>query len=298
MIKTALYEASASIPDRIAELEVLMDHASTVQLWLENGSFDNDYPFIKTTVLSQPHSAIKGQLLLDSLCRSCCVLLVSHLEGFIKDVNKAIIADLNDNVGEFSSMPESLKRSFCEKIAFYDGVPDDEKNERTKQLLAYFESNTVPINFSAFRYKESSNKNPTSNFIDNSFVKYGIHGLLNTLSKGLLYQVFENDIHKDYKAVRHSRRDRNFLIKFPYKIYPDYYKFQYKNKKEATSTKSLWYDYIDHILNQRHKIVHGDTTENNSSILNLRKDIAKLNILMHGIIFSVANYLGKKFTLP
>ncbi|MDZ7278195.1 HEPN domain-containing protein [Pantoea eucrina] len=295
MIKTALYEASASIPERIAELEMLMNHASNVELWLDNGSFKDGYPFIKTKDLSHPSMAIDGQLLLDSLCRSCCILLVSHLEGFIKDVNKAIISDLNENIDMYSSMPESLKRSFCERIAFYDGVPDEERNERAKQLNSYFELNSVPINFSAFRYKESSNKNPTSNFIDNSFVKYGIHGLLNTLSDGFLYDVFENDIHKMFIAKRHTKRDRSLLIQFPYKKFPMEYNFHYINKKKSSSKKSLWHDYIDHILTQRHNIVHGDTTANHSSILHLRKDISKLNILMHGISFSSANYFALNF---
>lgn len=107
------FEIATSIPQRIKELNILTTHAEFCQV-------DNEE-------------------LYNSLCRASSVLIASHLEGFLKELTNGLIQDLNFNLGSFSKMPTAIQRTFCKKIAFYEGIPDKEIEGRVSQLLDFFQ---------------------------------------------------------------------------------------------------------------------------------------------------------------
>jgi hypothetical protein len=266
-MSTAIFEVSLSIPERISELERLV-HLANVEI-------DRDEKAYNTP------------------CRACCILLASHLEGFLKDLTKSLIYDLNFHLKSFANMPEAMKRTFCEKIAFYEGVPPDDINHRTKQLVKFFSDHTVPIDLQAFHYKENKNKNPSPDFVDGILAKLGVPSVLSSISDGPLDNIFKGENSLSYMIRRDMRKFRSYLHKFPYRTLPIKYTFIYSGKKGGKKDESLWNTYIDEILLRRHNIVHGDTMSNETNTVALIKDVEKMDVLMHGIMYSSIAYIKK-----
>lgn len=186
-MRTALFELAISIPSRVQELHALVDQAQT--------------------------SEQTNELLYNALCRATSVLLASHLEGFIKELTEALMADLNDNLASFSDMPAAIQFTFCEKIAFFEGAKREEIDERIKQLKTFFGQNTVPVDLKAFTYKESPNRNPTANFVDTAFARIGIPDILQSISSPRFEVVFDNDNRTNYILQRDLSRFRaNFFL--------------------------------------------------------------------------------------
>uniref|UniRef100_UPI003F49A68F HEPN domain-containing protein n=1 Tax=Cupriavidus taiwanensis TaxID=164546 RepID=UPI003F49A68F len=269
-MSTAVFMVACSIPGRIEELSRLTRLAEKEQTRSEE-SFN-------------------------TLCRACSVLLASHLEGFLKDLSKSISVDLNYYLKSFSGMPEALKRSFCEKIAFYEGVPSDEVNKRITQLIAFFSANSVNIDLQAFTYKENKNRNAGPDVIDGALAKLGVPSVLNSMKNSRLENVFKNDANATHLIRRDLRRFRSLVYHYPYRGLPETYAFDFKNARgtQKGSSTSLWHTFIEEVMQRRHRIAHGDTMENDADATILTQDIEKLDVLMHGMLFAATTYLGKK----
>jgi len=265
---TAVFEVARSITGRIGELE----------------------RFVLMAVREEPiDDANYG-----SLCRACCILLASHLEGFLKDLTSSLTADLNFYLKSFSKLPSSLQRAFCEKIAFFDGVPKEEIDLRVRQLTEFFNENSVNINLQAFSYKEPKNKNPSADDVESVLEKIGIPSVLFSISGSKLETVFSGDTASSYLVRREIRRYRSHLFKFPYRPLPNKYTFNYRSEKTRKSSggASIWHTYIDEVMQRRYRIAHGDTVFNETTIKALQHDIEKMEVLMHALIFSSVAYIS------
>ena len=229
----------------------------------------------------------------NTLCRACCVLIASHLEGFLKDLSKSLILDLNFYLKSFSNMPPAVKNTFCQKIAFYEGVKSEEINLRAKQLAAFFEENTVAVNMHAFTYKETANKNPGSDIIDGTLAKLGIPNVLLSITNPKMESIFENDLTSIYKIRRDFKRFRSRLYNFPYKKLPKSYEFVCVNGKHEGNGKTIWHTFISEVMGRRHTIAHGDTLNNEVTSARLRQDVERLDVLMHGLMYSAVSHLVK-----
>lgn len=229
----------------------------------------------------------------NTLCRASCVLLASHLEGFLKDLSKSLIADLNFHMKSFAELPAAVKNTFCQRIAFYEGVKNDEINQRTKQLMAFFEKNSVAVDMQAFAYKENVNKNPGGDVIDSMLAKIGIPNVLWSLTGGRLESIFKNDPSTNYIVRRDIRRFRSTLHSFPYRKLPQRYGFKYKEEKGAKADKTIWHTFIADVMGRRHTIAHGDTMNNEVTTAQLRLDAERLDVLMHGLMYSAVHYIIK-----
>ena len=269
-MSTAVFEVACSIASRVAELERFTGLAVDAEE--------------------------EDEGLFNSLCRACCVLLASHLEGFIKELSKGLISDLQYNLKSFSNMPEAMRRAFCEKIAFYEGVPKSEIDQRVGQLKDFFSTNTVAIDFQAFSYKENKNRNPGPDVVDSIFSKIGVPSVLYSISGGRLERIFENDSSLNYSIRRDIRRFRSNFYSFPYRPLPEKYSFNYKVGRSSGEAKkrgqvSLWHTFIEDVMLRRHSIVHGDTMANEANLSELKRDIEKMEVLMHSILYSSAGFL-------
>lgn len=262
-MSTATYELSRSIPARIGELRVLVDHASKCET--------------------------EDESLYNAICRAAAVLMASHLEGFLKELVRSITLDLNFHIEEFSSMPLAMQRTFCMKIAFYEGVSNAEIEKRVTQLISFFSSNNVKVDMSAFPYKENANKNPSPAFIDATLGAIGVPSVLAALKGGRFEAVFDGNHHTDYMLRRDLRRYQSTLYHFPYRALPPPYTFN-RNKDKAEG--SIWWEFINGVMNRRHSVAHGDTLENETSWSELRTDALKLEVLMFAIIYHSCGFLG------
>lgn len=265
-MSTALFDLALSVPQRIAELNRLIDAAKRCE--------QDDEP------------------LYNSICRSVSVLLASHLEGFLKELISSLIADMNSFRGGFSHMPAAMQRSFCEKIATYEGVERGDIEDRIRQLIAFFSKNSVPVDMSAFTYKDSANKNPTSAFIDSAMGKFGIPNIVSAVAGGKYDVIFDNDRFSTYILSRELRSFRSRLFHYPYRNMPSVYRFRFRGGSGMSKVQSLWHAYIEEILIRRHSVAHGDTLDNETSWAALKMDVLKLEVLMHGLMFASAAYLA------
>lgn len=275
-MSTEAFDVACSIPLRIAELK--------------------RFTYLAEIALGKE----KDEDTYNTLCRACCVLLSSHLEGFLKEVEECFIDDLQEHFKTFSNMPEAIQVTFCEKIAYYEGVPPADIKQRIQQLRTFFTTNSVAINLRAFTYKENPNRNPGPDVIEAMFSKIGVPSVLNSMAGGVIDNVFENDPAVTYILRRELCRFRATLFSFPYKPLPKKYVFNHRSGKSGKNkgNTSFWHTYIEEIMQRRHKIVHGDTLENHTNVTELNNDIEKLEILMHALIFSSASYFTRSIANP
>ena len=265
-MSTASYELAQAIPDRVKELLVLVRSAK---------KFQNE-----------------DESLYNALCRSTCVLMASHLEGFIKELSRSIISDLNYNLDSFSQMPLAMQRTFCQKIAYYEGVSKAEVEGRIRQLINFFSKNSVYIDMTAFPYKENPNKNPSPSQIDGVMDRLGIPDILTSIAIPAYEVVFDNDDRTNYRLNRAIIRFVSHLYFFPFKAIPSPYSpNRKKERKTVKGEQTLWHTFIEETMTRRHNIVHGDILSNDTSWEELQRDTEKLRILMYGILFSTTNYL-------
>ena len=265
---TATYELVYSIPERIGEIKLLVARASAAK--------DKDESFY------------------DALGRASAVLLAAHLEAFLKEVSTNIIADLNYHLQDFSKMPEALKREFCYKIAFYAGVEQREIDKRIKQLMVFFNKNSVDIDLSAFKYVENTNKNPSVDLIQASLSKVGVPNILHSIGGNDFTSVFDGNSRTDWVMRRKLKRSVSSLHSFPFRSLGSVFSFE--RAKPGKGQTTLWHEYVEAVMTRRHSIVHGDTIENTSSATELGRDAEKLLVLMYGLAFSVSTWFAESGT--
>jgi len=257
---TTVFDAVRSIDVRIRELRVLLTAARDLQ--------DN-------------------RLLYGALCRSISVLLASHLEGFVKDLSRSAIGELNFFRKQFSHMPHSLKRAFCERVVFFEGVDKKYIEKRMAQLLEFFEKNSVAIDLEAFKYLENQNKNAAISSIDETFEKIGIVAIVRSISGGYFEGIFEDSRDKCFMINREIRRRKSLFYKYPYSSPPKLFNICSIDKAKAKE-RTIWHDYIDAILTRRHAVAHGDSMTNETNHDELENDISKLSVFMHALAYGVA----------
>ncbi len=267
-MSTACFELAHSIPARLGELEVLIDQASSLE------------------TANEP--------LYNAICRATCVLLASHLEGFLKDLTNSLLQDLNFYLGSFDKMPKAMQHEFCRKAAYFEGVPKDEVEQRISQLKLFFSKNTVNIDLKAFPYKENANKNPSYHFIQTSMSKLGIPDALNLMAIPSYEVVFDGDERTSWLLERSLKKRVSFLYSFPFRALKG--AFTIKKAGAAKSKKAgstLWHAFIEEVMSRRHAVAHGDSLNNDTTWEELRRDNAKLRVLMYGLIFSACSYHSK-----
>lgn len=226
------------------------------------------------------------------LCRACCVLIASHLEGFLKDLTRSLLLDFSYNLGSFRNLPRVMKRSFASRIVFFDGVEEKEIDRRVNQLISFFDKNSVPVEMDAFSYRENTNRNATASFIDLSLSKIGVPNAIYSLSKTPLTNMFDNDSRTNIVVLRDLRRFQAHLYSFPYRILPPEYNFDY-NASKGVSSNTIWHTLIEEVMSKRHVIAHGDTMEMIATHNEIGSDIQKVDVFMHGIMHSASSYLVK-----
>ncbi|NHN89960.1 HEPN domain-containing protein [Acetobacter conturbans] len=267
-MSTAVFEVAITLPQRMGEVRKLVEKAELCN--------ETDPEFR------------------DALCRSASVLLVSHVEGFLKDVVSSICADLNYFVRDFSRMPESMKRDFSYRISHYDGVPKCDIEKRTNKIKEFFTINSVPIDFDFLPIKENMG-NPTVSSIDKYFTPIGINKIVSSLSSDFYHQIFSGSASSAYKLLRKCKSSYSKVYSWPYQAYSNSDFKEPPNKGDPYATDALWATFIEDMLRRRHKIAHGSTLENTESTVNLERDINKVEIMITGIMIYACGKIGSYY---
>jgi hypothetical protein len=222
-----------------------------------------------------------NQQLYNALCRSAHVLLLSHFEGYIKQVVKDCLDDINF-YSSFRNSKKALKKRLCENFLL---TKEGKMNEgKMRELMDVFESLDTKFKESYFLFAD--NKNPKASVLNKIVENFGLADFFKRVKQTRLDLVFSNSLDENIEL-------RNeFLIKlkgwtasYPYSIDFDFLKID----KSKDANDNLWDSFVNNILMKRHAIAHGSEIENTFSCYELEANKIKVEILIYAFAMYICD---------
>lgn len=225
--------------------------------------------------------------LYNALCRSVTVLMVAHFEGFMKDLVKAIISDLNSNC-KFVNMPEAVKRTYCKKY-FGNNEEINKSGNKISKLKEKFETLDCKITHEPFFFPQ--NKNPNNKTIKSVFLNFGIKEIFNFLYESELENAAFTESSSTLAETLEKFKDviETGTKDFPYKCDIGEYKLTHTEFR----SKTLWEEFVDDINNKRHAVVHGNDFLNAEDASNLQSSKEKIMLLELALVGIMCDYITK-----
>ncbi|QLE09952.1 hypothetical protein HYD28_13880 [Pseudoalteromonas shioyasakiensis] len=235
-------------------------------------------------LIEQAEKCIEENLLLyNALCRSISILMVSHMEGFMKDITRNVIQDINNNL-DFHQIPHSIKRTFC---IGYLGSENSSAHRIENMIADFSEYKDVKLKPEHFLVKD--NKNPKPQLIKDILAGFGISDIFQNLHSSF----FDNTFESSQKASRNLNRLKNIInivtSKFPY----DGSINRFNLNKEKYRNRTLWQEFLDNLNQNRHKIVHGNMFDNIDSINEIKLRLDKVKILQLLVVYVLCSKVAE-----
>jgi hypothetical protein len=258
---TFVYVFACSMEERFKEIDILIAKAAQ----------------------EEPHNSD----LYDALCRATIVLMVAHLESYIKDVTKSVLNDIN-KFSSFKDAPVELKRTFCR--AYIDAPPDSkELQQKTLKLIDIFDSLETKFTHEPFFYesKYGDNKNPSPDVINKICKNFGISNVFDWIKESKVDDIFSSTESEISNLVIELRMHVfESTINYPYDI--DLNKFGLSNAV-IDKGKSFYETYLDELLKKRHEVAHGSSLDNSFSVKVLTEHRNKVIILVYTLILIISS---------
>jgi len=213
--------------------------------------------------------------LYSALCRSIQVLSISHFEGYIKDLVKNILSDINGG-STFKSSSNDLKFTYCKKFILpqHDGK---DNHTKIKELISVLEELETKFQSEAF-YR--SNKNPKESILNQVANNFGEKQLFKKLNNSEIVNVFSNTDAENIELINILKPKLiNSIKDFPYSEDDTILN---ANSNEVRDT--FWETFIQQILSERHKIAHG-SMDNSIDHNSIKSNIIKIEILLLSITY-------------
>jgi len=216
-------------------------------------------------------------------CRSAHVLLVSHFEGIYKDVVKDIIDDFNSGT-TFDELPNTILNTH---LNYFLINPDNSKATKSikDKLKDAFGNTRSKIKVDSFLFVD--NKNPTPDIINTILERFGIPNFFWSIKNSDLDIVFEGlATETDDLRLRLLNYLKSNTVTFPYRVDLSIYKPVINSGKIL---KTLWEDFLNDFLKERHGIVHGKTLTspfNHSTIIDAK---IKIEILSYAFMINLCS---------
>ena len=227
-----------------------------------------------------------NQPLYNVMCRSATILIVAHMEGFLKDVAKNIISDYS--CLEFKKLPISVKKTYCEKHIYECERDTKAYNSRINSLVADFESSCdFKVSHEPFIYNK--NKNPKPDVLCEYSCRFGIKDIFRNLYESFFDSVFSNtnaDNEQFLSSLITSTKSK--VETFPYSVRKNIY----RTKSTKYTGRSLWETFLDDLNQKRHKIVHGNDFGNSMNEQELSELKNKVRILQYGYLLIILSHLN------
>ncbi len=261
-METNLYELVNTLNNRQKEIEILIEEIKIHQ------------------------NNLQKEDLYNSLCRSTTILIVSHLEGFMKDLAKAIIDDINENL-DFQNINNNLKKVFCKKfLGEKKHESDKEYIERQNELISTFNNLDTKLTKEPFLFKD--NKNPKSDVINKICNNFGVRNIFSHLKNSKLDIVFEDDTQEISNLLDELLEYiLNQLRVYPFNLNIEI--FDLTQKTMLKDEKTPLEEFLEELLTKRHSIVHGNSINNEEIPESLIRYKNKSLILQYGIIIVMIN---------
>lgn len=215
--------------------------------------------------------------LYNALCRSITILIVSHMEGFVKGIVKSIISDYS-NV-EFKNLPIAVKMTYCKRHLGFDESIFKDYHARIKSLINDFELTAdFKVTHEPFLYDK--NKNPKPDVLSEVAHRFGVKDIFKNLHDSRFDGVFSmsrTQIKQQLPILKRSTEKK--VSEFPYKVR----KGLFKTNPKKYNGRSMWQLFLDDLNFKRHKIVHGNDFNNTTDIDTLLELKDKVCILQYSI---------------
>ncbi|MBM7074701.1 hypothetical protein JQC92_22280 [Shewanella sp. 202IG2-18] len=100
--------------------------------------------------------------LFNAMCRSTSVLIVAHMEGFIKDLTKNLIRDINVNL-EFKELPRSIQNTCCQGYLGFEPSVIPKYQEAISDMIQHLtECSGYKVSPEPFLFDKNRNPKPDS----------------------------------------------------------------------------------------------------------------------------------------
>lgn len=216
-------------------------------------------------------------LLYKALCRSAQVLLSAHFEGYLKDLVKNSLDDIN-MYSSFKNSNIFLKKRLCEYFitTMKEEKPSKENHLKTKELINVFDNLETKFKREYFFYTE--NQNPKASVLDKIAEQFGVKDFFKQLKKSNLDLIFSNT---NAENVLVCISIKNYLLEttdnYPFTTTLDF--LEIDDLKIASD--NLWDAFLSNLLKRRHDIAHGTEIDNSAGHATIEEDKVKVQILMY-----------------
>ena len=226
----------------------------------------------------------------NALKRSAVVLIISHFEGSMREIVKAAIADLN-RFSRFRDMPSSIKWNYCN--SFFEADTDSKlKTKRIERLMAVFDNANTAVEAESFWLERNRSTSPEQ--ISRLCRSFGIRDFFGLINDSELDVVFQNDRAGTDELLDkiHSHMTAG-VYEFPYHLSLDLLGI-HKNPNTAGNRRgrTLWEEFLDQVLKERHSIAHGTSLFTEMSAEDIRDQKTKLQILQKVIAMLILHTCG------
>ncbi|RLJ72509.1 HEPN domain-containing protein [Pedobacter alluvionis] len=227
-----------------------------------------------------------------ALCRSAHVLLVSHFEGLYKEICRDIIDDINMHTNFF----EVKKVIFNSHSEYFINNKESEKSINAIKLKLFEAFKEYPSKLRVEPFLFVDNKNPAPEIIETILEKFGIKNFFWSIDGSDLDVVFE-----DQKSAIERQKTRLLsYLKIRTATYPFTVDRSFYNpidKSNQSKKVTLWEDFLNNFLKERHNIIHGNTVNNPNDNESLSKAKIKIEILIYAFILNICSAANPIFML-
>ena len=206
------------------------------------------------------------------LCRASIVLIVANLEGFLNEVLKCIIKDINMN-DFFKHTSYRMKETFCGQ--FID-ISDKGMSKKIHRLIETFDELHTQYTIEPFIYENG--KNPKASVIDKLFYEVGGKNFFGYITDCDIEKAFENDTDYNQNLINSMKEVLvNGTESFPYDIKLEQVPFNLENN--SVNKECLWNTFVNETLKARHTVAHGVSLEDTMTMEEILKTIEKVKII-------------------
>ncbi len=215
-----------------------------------------------------------------ALCRSAQVMLFAHFEGYLKELVRNSVEDINQ-FSSFNKSKKCLKQRLCEYFVL-PNADGKQRQDKIVELMSTF--NNLDTKFKKEYFLSGENKNPKVSVINHIGQQFGIKSFFDQLKKTNLDLVFSN-------TKRQNDELRDDLLKYLQEsttTYPYRLSFSRLALDNTRSTAdNLWEVFISQVLKRRHDIAHGTEVENSADHSSIQSDKTKIEILLYAFTIFV-----------
>ncbi|MGB3669531.1 MAG: MAE_28990/MAE_18760 family HEPN-like nuclease [Phormidesmis sp.] len=216
--------------------------------------------------------------LYSALCRASIVLMVAHLEGFTKEVARAILDDVNQ-FSSFKNTPYPIQSTFCKMFVEEDG-------RRTKKLIDLLCVLETKLSLEPFLIESArgNNKNPSPRVIDKICANFGVNNFFSRIENSQLDDIFSS-VRSGTEALLEELINHTSVGTevYPYSMNVSEFGIDASDaKKKPINTQ--WMEFLDYLLESRNRIAHGSSTTNSLSVEELIDFRDKVAVLQHALV--------------